>query len=58
MLSIIVGCSSKEARESKYWIDLLIATDYLDINEIYVKSLINEIVKLLTSIVKSSRISK
>ena len=50
--------ASKEARESKYWIDLLLKTDYLDINENHVKSLledIEEIVKLLTSIVKSSQ---
>ena len=50
--------ASKEARESKYWIDLLIKTDYLNINETHVRSLLNdieEIVKLLTSIVKSSQ---
>jgi four helix bundle protein len=50
--------ASKEARESKYWIDLLLKTDHLDINETHVKSLleeIEEIVKLLTSIVKSSQ---
>jgi len=60
MRSIIVG-ASKEARESKYWIDLLIKTDYLHINENYVQSLqkdIEEIIKLLTSIVKSSQGSK
>ena len=53
-----MAISSKEARESKYWIDLLIKTDYLNINENYVKSLVNdieEIIKLLTSIVKSSQ---
>ena len=52
-----MSISSKEARESKYWINLLIKTDYLNINENYVQSLINdieEIIKLLTSIVKSS----
>ena len=56
-----MSISSKEARESKYWIDLLIKTDYLDINEIYVQSLISdieEIIKLLTSIVKSSQGNK
>ena len=53
-----MSIASKEARESKYWIDLLIKTDYLNINENHVKSLLNdieEIVKLLTSIVKSSQ---
>lgn len=54
-----MSISSKEARESKYWVELLIKTDYLDINEIYVQSLlkdIDEIIKLLTSIVKSSKV--
>ena len=53
-----MAIASKEARESKYWIDLLIKTDYLNINETHVRSLLNdieEIVKLLTSIVKSSQ---
>ncbi|MEA3354026.1 MAG: four helix bundle protein [Campylobacterota bacterium] len=57
MQSIIVGCASKEARETKYLIALLIKTDYLDLNENYVQSLIKDIekiIKLLTSIVKSS----
>ncbi len=50
--------ANKEARETKYWIDLLIKTDYLAINEDYVRSIqkdIEEIIKLLTSIVKSSK---
>ena len=53
-----MSISSKEARESKYWIKLLIKTDYLNINDKHTKSLqqdIEEIIKLLTSIVKSSR---
>ena len=53
-----MSIASKEARESRYWIDLLIKTDYLDISEIHVQSLqkdIEEIIKLLTSIVKSSQ---
>ena len=53
-----MSIASKEARESKYWIDLLIKTDYLNINETHVRSSLNdieEIVKLLTSIVKSSQ---
>lgn len=53
-----MSIASKEARETKYWIDLLIKTDYLDINENHVESLlkdIEEIIKLLTSIVKSSQ---
>ncbi|MEA1983136.1 MAG: four helix bundle protein [Campylobacterota bacterium] len=53
-----MSIASKEARESRYWIDLLIKTDYLDISENHVQSLqqdIEEIIKLLTSIVKSSQ---
>ncbi len=53
-----MAIASKEARESKYWIDLLIKTDYLDINESHVQSLqqdIEEIIKLLTIIAKSSQ---
>ena len=56
-----MAIASKEARESKYWIELLIKTDYLDINENHVKSLLNdieEIIKLLTSIVKTSMENK
>ncbi|MCT7515093.1 four helix bundle protein [Aliarcobacter cryaerophilus] len=56
-----MAIASKEARESKYWIDLLIKIDYLDINENHVKSLLNdieEIIKLLTSIVKTSMENK
>jgi four helix bundle protein len=53
-----MAIASKEARESKYWIDLLIKTDYLNKDDKHVQSLVNdidEIVKLLTSIVKSSQ---
>ena len=56
-----MSISSKEARESKYWIDLLIKTDYLNKNDEHTKSLqkdIEEIIKLLTSIVKSSQANK
>jgi four helix bundle protein len=54
-----MSIASKEARESKYWIDLLIKTDYLNMEDKHTKSLLNEIeelVKLLTSIVKSSQL--
>ena len=56
-----MSIASKEARESKYWIDLLAKTNYLDMNEHHVKSLlkdIEEIIKLLTIIVKSSQGNK
>lgn len=53
-----MSIASKEARETKYWIDLLIETDYIDKNEKYVKTLlqdIDEIIKLLTKIIKTSQ---
>ena len=53
-----MAISSKEARESKYWINLLIKTEYLNKDDKHVQSLVNEIdeiVRLLTSIVKSSQ---
>ena len=53
-----MSIASKEARESKYWIDLLIKTDYLNKDDKHVQTLVNEIeelIKLLTSIVKSSQ---
>ena len=56
-----MSIASKEARESKYWIDLLIKTEYLNIKDKHTVSLLNdikEIVKLLTSIVKSSQGNK
>ena len=46
----------KEANESRYWINLMKATDYLDEKE--EKSLIvdlEEIIKLLVSIIKTSK---
>ncbi len=56
-----MSIASKEARETKYWIDLLTKTDYLNEKDSHVKSLkleIEEIIKLLTSIVKSSQGNK
>jgi len=53
-----MAIASKEARESKYWINLLIKTDYLNKDDKHVQTLvseIDEIVRLLTSIVKSSQ---
>ncbi len=55
-----MAIASKEARESKYWIKLLIETKYLD-KDSHTKSLLNEIeeiIKLLTSIVKTSQTNK
>ena len=56
-----MAISSKEARESKYWLKLLIETKYLDKESKHTMSLlseIEEIIKLLTSIVKSSQTNK
>lgn len=53
--------ASKEARETQYWINLLIATDYLDVAEPHVETLSEEsiqLTKLLTSIVKTSQSNK
>ena len=53
-----MSIASKEARETKYWIDLLIATYYLSNDDRHTKSLIvdiEELIKLLTSIVKTSQ---
>ncbi len=53
-----LSIASKEARETQYWIELLIKTDYLDLNDSYTESLLNEIIKLLTSIIKTSQEKK
>lgn len=53
-----MSISSKEARETKYWVNLLIATDYLCADDSHTKSLlldIEELIKLLTAIVKTSQ---
>ena len=56
-----MSIASKEARESKYWINLLIKTDYLNKDDKHVQTLVNdidEIVRLLTSIVKTGQESQ
>ena len=56
-----MAIASKEARESKYWIRLLIETKYLDKECKHTESLlseIEEIIKLLILIVKTSQNSK
>jgi len=55
-----MSIANKEARETEYWIKLLIETDYLNFNEKYVKTLkndIEELIKILTAIVKTSQIN-
>ncbi len=53
-----MSIASKEARETKYWIDLLIKTKYLNIDDDHTKTLLNdieEIIKIITSIVKTTK---
>ncbi len=50
-----MSIASKEARETKYWIDLLIATGYLNETDKQILNDINEIIKILTSIIKTSQ---
>ena len=53
-----MSIASKEARESRYWIDLLIHTDFLDASEQNTQTLrseIDELVKMLTSIIKTTQ---
>jgi len=53
-----LSISLKEAKETRYWIKLLIATDYLPGNHKNVLSIQNDldsIIKLLTSILKSTK---
>jgi len=55
-----MSIANKEARETEYWIKLLIETDYLNGNEKYVKTLkndIEELIKILTAIVKTTQIN-
>jgi len=56
-----MSISSKEARETKYWLDLLVATDYLSQKDKHTKSLLlemEELIKLLTAIVKTSQMKE
>jgi four helix bundle protein len=56
-----ISIASKEARETKYWIDLLMRTEYFSPSDDHVKSLVSDIdsiVKLLTSIVKTAQKDK
>ena len=53
-----MSIASKEARETKYWIDLLIETKYLSLKDKHTQTLLNdidELIKLLTSIIKTSQ---
>ena len=53
-----MSIASKEARESKYWIDLLSQTGFLDSSEQHTQTLrndIDELIKMLTSIIKTTQ---
>jgi len=53
-----MSIAGKEARETKYWLDLLSATGYIDIHDADNAGLlidIEEIVKILTSIIKTTK---
>ena len=52
-----MSIASKEARETKYWLELLCATGYLDKLEPHVMSLLeqsDELIRILTTIVKNT----
>jgi four helix bundle protein len=51
-----LSISLKEARETKYWIELLEKTDYLSANETNsILKDVTELLKLLTSIIKTTK---
>jgi len=53
-----MSIASKETRESNFWIELLIKTEYLDKNSKHTQSLLDEsyeLIRLLTSIIKSTQ---
>ena len=53
-----MSISSREARESQYWLNLLANSNYIDKNSPKTQALFTEIIslqKLLTSIVKTSQ---
>ena len=53
-----ISIASKEARETRYWLKLLDDSDYIDKKS--AESIINdveEIIKMLTSIVKTTKLS-
>lgn len=54
-----LSISLKEANESDYWLDLLHKGNYLEDKEfLSLKSDLEEILKLLVSIIKSSKVNK
>ena len=47
--------ASKEAREAKYWLDLINESKIVDYDLTEILSLNDELIKILTSIIKSSQ---
>jgi len=47
--------ASKEAREAKYWLDLIKESDIVDYDLTEIISLNDELIRILTSIIKSSQ---
>ena len=52
-----MSIASKEARETLYWIQLLKETELVNFNFEELKQKCEEIVRILTSIVKTSRLN-
>ncbi|NLV97019.1 MAG: four helix bundle protein [Desulfovibrionales bacterium] len=53
-----MSIASKEARETKYWLQLLCETSYLNKEQVHVSSLLEqseELIKILTTIVKNTQ---
>lgn len=53
-----MSIASKEARETKYWLDLLCETGYINQSEQHVQTLLDqneELIRILTSIVKTAQ---
>lgn len=53
-----MSIASKEAREARYWLELLCETDYLNKTQPHVHSLLEqseELIKILTTIVKNAQ---
>jgi four helix bundle protein len=52
-----MSISSKEARETLYWIELIQYSKIIDFDFTEIEVLNNELIKMLTSIVKSSQLN-
>lgn len=52
-----MSISSKEARETLYWIELLEYSNFINIDFVEIKMLNEELIRMLTSIVKTSQTS-